>query len=133
MSVFLNSSIRSVLTFTEPSEEDLGLYTVEMSDNANLSSSYDFTAEGKLKPLAEMCESSKRQQSRRFILGNCLVQFIFVRSSKYFSIAKNEGLCIKMAVVPKQLMKYFCYNLSFKAEHIHFIKIMMAFFLNPLW
>ncbi|KAI3361242.1 hypothetical protein L3Q82_013438, partial [Scortum barcoo] len=36
---------RSVLTFTDPSEEDLGLYTVEMSDNPNLSSSYDFTAE----------------------------------------------------------------------------------------
>ncbi|KAM6994920.1 myomesin-3 isoform 1-T1 [Tautogolabrus adspersus] len=36
---------RSLLTFTEPSEEDLGLYTVEMSDNPNLSSSYDFTAE----------------------------------------------------------------------------------------
>uniref|UniRef100_A0A8D2ZNG6 Myomesin 3 n=1 Tax=Scophthalmus maximus TaxID=52904 RepID=A0A8D2ZNG6_SCOMX len=35
---------RSVLTFTDPSEEDLGLYAVEMSDNANLSSSYDFTA-----------------------------------------------------------------------------------------
>ncbi|XP_070767678.1 myomesin-3 [Enoplosus armatus] len=35
----------SVLTFTDPSEEDLGLYTVEMSDNPNLSSSYDFTAE----------------------------------------------------------------------------------------
>ncbi|XP_076593460.1 myomesin-3 [Chaetodon auriga] len=36
---------RSVLTFTDPSEEDLGLYTVEMSDNPHLSSSYDFTAE----------------------------------------------------------------------------------------
>ncbi|XP_008278820.1 myomesin-3 [Stegastes partitus] len=36
---------RSVLTFTDPSEKDLGLYTVEMSDNPNLSSSYDFTAE----------------------------------------------------------------------------------------
>ncbi|XP_029360148.1 myomesin-3 isoform X2 [Echeneis naucrates] len=36
---------RSILTFTDPSEEDLGLYTVEMSDNSNLSSSYDFTAE----------------------------------------------------------------------------------------
>nr|XP_046254368.1 myomesin-3 [Scatophagus argus]XP_046254370.1 myomesin-3 [Scatophagus argus] len=35
----------SALTFTDPSEEDLGLYTVEMSDNPNLSSSYDFTAE----------------------------------------------------------------------------------------
>ncbi|XP_034410301.1 myomesin-3 [Cyclopterus lumpus] len=35
----------SVLTFTDPSEEDLGLYTVEMSDNSNQSSSYDFTAE----------------------------------------------------------------------------------------
>uniref|UniRef100_A0A3Q1AWS3 Myomesin 3 n=1 Tax=Amphiprion ocellaris TaxID=80972 RepID=A0A3Q1AWS3_AMPOC len=29
---------RSVLTFTDPSEEDLGLYTVEMSDKPNLSS-----------------------------------------------------------------------------------------------
>lgn len=36
---------KSVLTFTDPSEEDLGLYTVEMSDNPQLSSSYDFTAE----------------------------------------------------------------------------------------
>ncbi|XP_045900459.1 myomesin-3 [Micropterus dolomieu] len=35
----------SALTFTDPSEKDLGLYTVEMSDNPNLSSSYDFTAE----------------------------------------------------------------------------------------
>uniref|UniRef100_A0A3Q3JBP2 Uncharacterized protein n=1 Tax=Monopterus albus TaxID=43700 RepID=A0A3Q3JBP2_MONAL len=40
---------RSVLTFTDPTEEDLGLYTVEISDNPNLSSSYDFTAEGKIK------------------------------------------------------------------------------------
>ena len=45
---FFNLSIRSVLTFVDPSEEDLGLYTVEMNDNPNLSSSYDFTAEGKL-------------------------------------------------------------------------------------
>lgn len=34
---------------TDPSEEDLGLYTVEISDNPNLSSSYDFTAEGKVE------------------------------------------------------------------------------------
>lgn len=47
--LFFNLSIRSLLTFTDPSEEDLGLYTVKMSDNPNLSSSYDFTAEGKLK------------------------------------------------------------------------------------
>lgn len=39
-------SIKSVVTFADPSEEDLGLYTVEISDNPNLSSSYDFTAEG---------------------------------------------------------------------------------------
>lgn len=57
--LFFNLSNRSLLTFTDPSEEDLGLYTVEMSDNPNLSSSYDFTAEGKVK------------QSRRS--GNCLV------------------------------------------------------------
>ncbi|XP_056142190.1 myomesin-3 [Lampris incognitus] len=40
-----NKNNRSVLTFTDPSEEDLGLYTVEMSDNPHLSSSYDFTCE----------------------------------------------------------------------------------------
>lgn len=39
-------SIKSVVTFSDPSEEDLGLYTVEISDNPDLSSSYDFTAEG---------------------------------------------------------------------------------------
>lgn len=48
-SVFHSSSIRSVLTFTDPSEADLGLYTVEMRDDPNQSSSYDFTAEGKLR------------------------------------------------------------------------------------
>ncbi|MEQ2290811.1 hypothetical protein AMECASPLE_006752, partial [Ameca splendens] len=36
---------RSMLTFTDPSEEDLGVYTVEMSHSPHLSSSYDFTAE----------------------------------------------------------------------------------------
>lgn len=36
---------RSVLTFTDASEEDLGVYTVEMSDNPSHSSSYDFNAE----------------------------------------------------------------------------------------
>lgn len=44
----LSLSIRSVLTFTDASEEDLGLYTVEKSDEPELSASYDFTAEGKL-------------------------------------------------------------------------------------
>ncbi|XP_023820335.1 myomesin-3 [Oryzias latipes] len=44
---------RSVLTFRDPSVEDLGLYTVEMSDNPHLSSSYDFTAED-LEQLKEL-------------------------------------------------------------------------------
>uniref|UniRef100_A0A3Q3BA08 Myomesin 3 n=1 Tax=Kryptolebias marmoratus TaxID=37003 RepID=A0A3Q3BA08_KRYMA len=35
----------AVLTFTDPSEEDLGLYTVELSDVPQISASYDFTAE----------------------------------------------------------------------------------------
>ncbi|XP_055020131.1 myomesin-3 isoform X2 [Boleophthalmus pectinirostris] len=36
---------RAVLTLTDASEEDLGLYTVEVTDNPSMSSSYDFTAE----------------------------------------------------------------------------------------
>ncbi|KAK7887070.1 hypothetical protein WMY93_026691 [Mugilogobius chulae] len=36
---------RAVLTFTDASEEDLGLYTVEVTDKPSMSSSYDFTAE----------------------------------------------------------------------------------------
>ncbi|KAM3873043.1 myomesin-3 [Diretmus argenteus] len=44
---------RSVLTFTDPAEEDLGLYMVEMSDNPYLSSSYTFTAED-LERLTEL-------------------------------------------------------------------------------
>ncbi|XP_037641548.1 myomesin-3 [Sebastes umbrosus] len=40
-----NTKSGTVLTFTDASEDDLGLYTVEMSDNPDLSSSYDFTAE----------------------------------------------------------------------------------------
>nr|XP_061814698.1 myomesin-3-like [Nerophis lumbriciformis] len=36
---------RSVLTFSDASEEDLGLYTVEMSDDPSQSSSYVLTAE----------------------------------------------------------------------------------------
>lgn len=47
VSVFI-SSIRSVLTFTDASKEDLGLYTVEKSNEPEFSPSYDFTAEGKL-------------------------------------------------------------------------------------
>ncbi|XP_077455423.1 myomesin-3 [Stigmatopora argus] len=40
-----NNDGRSVLTFSDPSEEDLGLYTVEMRDDPSLSSSYLLTAE----------------------------------------------------------------------------------------
>uniref|UniRef100_A0A672ZSV8 Myomesin 3 n=1 Tax=Sphaeramia orbicularis TaxID=375764 RepID=A0A672ZSV8_9TELE len=40
-----NKNNRSVLTFMDPSEEDLGLYSVQMSDNLDESSSYDFTDE----------------------------------------------------------------------------------------
>ncbi|KAJ7985302.1 hypothetical protein DPEC_G00350670 [Dallia pectoralis] len=36
---------RSILTLTNPSEEDLGLYTVEMTDKPHISSSFDFTSE----------------------------------------------------------------------------------------
>lgn len=43
----------SILTFKDPSEDDLGLYTVEMSDNPEQSSSYDFTAED-LRRLKEL-------------------------------------------------------------------------------
>uniref|UniRef100_A0A4W5MLC7 Myomesin 3 n=1 Tax=Hucho hucho TaxID=62062 RepID=A0A4W5MLC7_9TELE len=39
---------RSILTFTNATKEDLGLYTAEMSDNPNISSSFTFTAEGTL-------------------------------------------------------------------------------------
>lgn len=44
---------RSSLTFTSPSQEDLGLYTVEMGDDPALSSSFDFTAED-LERLTEL-------------------------------------------------------------------------------
>ncbi|XP_012680170.2 myomesin-3 [Clupea harengus] len=44
---------RSILTFTDPSEEDLGLYTVGLSDNPAVSSSYTFTAED-LERLTEL-------------------------------------------------------------------------------
>ncbi|XP_041963044.1 myomesin-3 isoform X2 [Alosa sapidissima] len=44
---------KSVLTFLEPTEEDLGLYTVELSDNPEASSSYTFTAED-LERLTEL-------------------------------------------------------------------------------
>ncbi|XP_077431645.1 myomesin-3 isoform X2 [Vanacampus margaritifer] len=46
---------RSVLTFSDASEEDLGLYTVEMSDDPSLSSSYLLTAEDleRLKELSQ--------------------------------------------------------------------------------
>ncbi|XP_055759477.1 myomesin-3 isoform X1 [Salvelinus fontinalis] len=36
---------RSILTFTNATKEDLGLYTAEMSDNPDISSSFTFTAE----------------------------------------------------------------------------------------
>ncbi|XP_072548583.1 myomesin-3 [Salminus brasiliensis] len=44
---------KSVLTFTTASEEDLGLYTAEMIDEPDISSSYNFTAED-LERLTEL-------------------------------------------------------------------------------
>uniref|UniRef100_A0A671L3D0 Myomesin 3 n=1 Tax=Sinocyclocheilus anshuiensis TaxID=1608454 RepID=A0A671L3D0_9TELE len=42
-----NKNNRSVLTFTDASEQDLGLHTVELSGNPDVSSSFTFTAEGR--------------------------------------------------------------------------------------
>ncbi|XP_061676890.1 myomesin-3 isoform X2 [Syngnathoides biaculeatus] len=49
---------RSVLTFRDPNEEDLGLYTVAMSDDPGLSSSYLLTAED-LERLKELSQQVK--------------------------------------------------------------------------
>ncbi|XP_065155076.1 myomesin-3 isoform X2 [Paramisgurnus dabryanus] len=48
-----NKNNRSVLTFTDASQEDLGLYTVELSENPDVSSSFTFTAED-LERLTEL-------------------------------------------------------------------------------
>ncbi|XP_061631446.1 myomesin-3 isoform X1 [Phyllopteryx taeniolatus] len=53
-----NKDGRTVLTFRDPSEEDLGLYTVEMSDDPSLSSSYLLTAED-LERLKELSQQVK--------------------------------------------------------------------------
>lgn len=37
---------RSVLTFSAAAEEDLGLYTADVIDRPDISSSFNFTAEG---------------------------------------------------------------------------------------
>uniref|UniRef100_A0A8C1SRH5 Myomesin 3 n=1 Tax=Cyprinus carpio TaxID=7962 RepID=A0A8C1SRH5_CYPCA len=47
-----NKNNRSVLTFTDASEQDLGLYTVELSGNPAVSSSFTFTAEGRHSSLS---------------------------------------------------------------------------------
>lgn len=48
-----NKNNRSILTFTDASEQDLGLYTVELSGNPDVSSSFTFTAED-LERLTEL-------------------------------------------------------------------------------
>ncbi|KAK2903649.1 hypothetical protein Q8A67_008362 [Cirrhinus molitorella] len=48
-----NKNNRSVLTFTDASEQDLGLYTVELHGNPDASSSFTFTAED-LERLTEL-------------------------------------------------------------------------------
>ncbi|KAK7158319.1 hypothetical protein R3I93_009509 [Phoxinus phoxinus] len=48
-----NKNNRSVLTFTDASEQDLGLYTVELSRNPDVSSSFTFTAQD-LERLTEL-------------------------------------------------------------------------------
>uniref|UniRef100_A0A8C6PES1 Myomesin 3 n=1 Tax=Nothobranchius furzeri TaxID=105023 RepID=A0A8C6PES1_NOTFU len=63
---------RSVLTFTDPSEEDLGLYAVEMSDTPYLSSSYNFTAEGKLLKSGWQVEVSERGDVRLWLQAESL-------------------------------------------------------------
>ncbi|XP_056618512.1 myomesin-3 isoform X1 [Triplophysa dalaica] len=40
-----NKNDRSVLTFTDPTQQDLGMYTVELSGHPDVSSSFTFTAE----------------------------------------------------------------------------------------
>uniref|UniRef100_A0A8B9HJK6 Myomesin 3 n=1 Tax=Astyanax mexicanus TaxID=7994 RepID=A0A8B9HJK6_ASTMX len=52
----------SVLTFTAASEEDLGLYTAEMMDSPDVSSSYNFTAEGKIHRLSVIALRSEGWQ-----------------------------------------------------------------------
>ncbi|XP_026083940.1 myomesin-3-like [Carassius auratus] len=47
-----NKNNRSVLTFTDASEHDLGLYTVELRGNPEVSSSFTFTAEGRRSSLS---------------------------------------------------------------------------------
>lgn len=44
-----------MLTFTDASEDDLGLYMVEKSDEPELSDSFNFTAEGKVNCAKYMC------------------------------------------------------------------------------
>ncbi|XP_061145859.1 myomesin-3 [Syngnathus typhle] len=54
-----NKDGRSVLTFNDPCEQDLALYTVEMSDDPSLSSSYLLTAEDleRLKELSRQVQN----------------------------------------------------------------------------
>ncbi|XP_029574428.1 myomesin-3-like [Salmo trutta] len=51
----------SILTFTNATKEDLGLYTVEMSDNSDISSSFTFAAED-LERLTELGSDSPALQ-----------------------------------------------------------------------
>lgn len=75
-------SVKSVLTFTDASEEDLGLYTVEKSDEPELSSSYDFTAEGK-KKLCRVKTSPRHHLSCLLIRGH-LHKYSFQHTLKKF-------------------------------------------------
>lgn len=48
--------------------------------------------------------------------------------SNYFRASENEGLCIKMGVIPKQLMQQFCKTSSVKAESWNFSHILTVCF-----
>lgn len=103
-------SIKSVLTFTDASEEDLGLYMVEKSDEPMLSSSYDLTAEGnpdceewKHLNVTACCESCKKKE------WNCrkgqLDRFFFILRD--FPSSSNQGLCPKVFCVTTSFHTFF--------------------------
>lgn len=52
----------------------------------------------------------------------------YISLSKYFWSSENWAQCIKMTVIPRWLIKYFCWSPWIKTEYLQFNHIMIASF-----
>lgn len=90
---------RSVLTFSAAAEEDLGLYTAEVIDKPDISSSFNFTAEGNISFHLSVIKKEGLAVSRKYIFDS-LAKIIryFVPLPSNVVDQPRQDWCLKLEV-----------------------------------